>query len=111
MSHNGHTLLADKRAGVAMTPHQVPGQVSSWLVRRAVLERLGGFSTDPSVSLAEGSDLFMRIRNSGAVIEVIDECLVRRRLHAANSVRNRQGHLDSILMLMKQQADRRKAAS
>jgi glycosyltransferase involved in cell wall biosynthesis len=92
-------------------PLSRPGQVATWLVRRTLLDRTGGFLEDPRLSHAEGTEIFTRVRESGAVIDLLAEPLVERRLHDANKTTQRERHLDSIAHLMKMRLDRKRSNS
>jgi glycosyltransferase involved in cell wall biosynthesis len=93
------------------TSQSRPGQVSTWLARRTLLDRLGGFLEDPHLSHAEGMEIFTRVRESGAIVELLPESLVERRLHDANKTTQRDRHLDSIARLMKLRLDRKRGIS
>jgi glycosyltransferase involved in cell wall biosynthesis len=54
----------------------------SAMIRTAVLRTVGGF--DESYRYAEDRDLFVRLREHGARIDVVPEVLLRRRFHGDN---------------------------
>jgi cellulose synthase/poly-beta-1,6-N-acetylglucosamine synthase-like glycosyltransferase len=54
----------------------------SAVVRREVLERIGGF--DPRFRVSEDLDLLFRLRASGAGIRILEDVVMIRRLHGAN---------------------------
>lgn len=56
--------------------------VLSMLVRHAAFDRVGGF--DPALHLAEEIDWLQRARAAGIGIAMIDDLLLRRRLHGGN---------------------------
>ena len=83
-----------------------PGQVSTWLARRQLFDRVGGFIDDRRLSFTEGAEIFMRVRESGAAIGHLAQSLVDRRLHDANKTMQRDRHLESIAQLLKMRKDR-----
>ena len=52
------------------------------MIRRSTLAEVGGF--DPSFPYAEDRDLFVRLRERGVEIVVLEDVVLRRRLHDAN---------------------------
>jgi glycosyltransferase involved in cell wall biosynthesis len=65
----------------------IPGYlIQTMLARRAVFDRVGLF--DPGLRIAEDTDWFARARDRGAVLELLPEVLVRRRLHHGNTSRD-----------------------
>lgn len=81
------------------------GQVSTWLARRRLFDTVGVFDEKDSLSLTEGSEIFLRVRESGATIGHLALSLVERRLHDANKTVQRDRHLDSIAHLLKMRLD------
>ena len=61
-------------------------QLVTAMIRRHVLEELGGF--DPSYRYAEDRDLFIRMREHGVEIAVLPEVVLRKRLHGSNMTMN-----------------------
>jgi glycosyltransferase involved in cell wall biosynthesis len=61
-------------------------QLVSAMIRRNVLEPLGGF--DPSYRYAEDRDLFVRMREHGLKIDVLPDVVLYKRLHGANATMN-----------------------
>jgi len=57
-------------------------QLVTAMIRRHVLEELGGF--DPSYRYAEDRDLFIRMRERGVEIAVLPEVVLHKRLHGSN---------------------------
>jgi glycosyltransferase involved in cell wall biosynthesis len=94
----------DHRRGQA-----VPGYTSVTLMARSrVFETMGVFASD----LKHGADAewFSRIEERGAVIEVLPDVLVSRRLHEANRSRHWAGRSqEEFLRLMKTLVERRRA--
>lgn len=66
----------------------VPGgiQFVSAMIRREVLQALGGF--DPTYRYAEDRDLFVRLREHGVKIDVTEDLVLYKRLHGANMTMN-----------------------
>jgi glycosyltransferase involved in cell wall biosynthesis len=61
-------------------------QLVSAMIRRTVLEELGGF--DPSYRYAEDRDLFIRMRERGVEIAVLPDVVLHKRLHGSNMTMN-----------------------
>jgi len=57
-------------------------QLVTAMIRRHVLEELGGF--DPSYRYAEDRDLFIRMRERGVEIAVLPDVVLHKRLHGSN---------------------------
>jgi glycosyltransferase involved in cell wall biosynthesis len=77
------------------------------MVRRHVLEELGGF--DPSYLYAEDRDLFVRMREHGVKIEVLPDVVLHKRLHGSNMTMNPpQSH--PLLRSLKEKLDRERSA-
>jgi glycosyltransferase involved in cell wall biosynthesis len=62
-------------------------QLVTAMIRRRVLDELGGF--DPSYRYAEDRDLFIRMREHGVEIAVLPDLVLRKRLHGSNMTMNR----------------------
>jgi glycosyltransferase involved in cell wall biosynthesis len=62
-------------------------QLVTAMIRRRVLEELGGF--DPSYRYAEDRDLFIRMREHGVEIAVLQDVVLHKRLHGTNMTMNR----------------------
>jgi glycosyltransferase involved in cell wall biosynthesis len=62
-------------------------QLVTAMIRRCVLEELGGF--DPSYRYAEDRDLFIRMRERGVEIAVLPDVVLHKRLHGSNMTMNR----------------------
>jgi glycosyltransferase involved in cell wall biosynthesis len=67
----------------------VPGgiQLVTAMIRRRVLDELGGF--DESYRYAEDRDLFIRMREHGVRIEVLPDLVLHKRLHGSNMTMNK----------------------
>jgi glycosyltransferase involved in cell wall biosynthesis len=88
----------------------LPGYVTQTLVvRRAWMNRTGGF--DVSLKHGDAADWFQRADAAGAVGELLQEILARRRLHSQN--RSRQlavGSRNEFLRILKRKLDRERGA-
>lgn len=62
-------------------------QLVTAMIRRRVLERLGGF--DATYRYAEDRDLFVRMREHGVEIGFVPEVVLYKRLHGSNMTLNR----------------------
>jgi len=61
----------------------LPGWVTQTLLtRRAFFDKIGWFN--PSLRLGDGTDWFLRITESGAVVEILPDALTYRRIHHEN---------------------------
>jgi glycosyltransferase involved in cell wall biosynthesis len=78
------------------------------LARRSFFQTVGGFKVE--LESGDNIDWFLRVAERGAVVEMLPEVLVYRRLHRANLTR-RQVALarDECLDLVKAHLDRRRA--
>jgi glycosyltransferase involved in cell wall biosynthesis len=61
-------------------------QLVTAMIRRGVLDELMGF--DASYRYAEDRDLFIRMREHGVEIAVLDEVVLHKRLHGSNMTMN-----------------------
>jgi glycosyltransferase involved in cell wall biosynthesis len=61
------------------------GHLSTWVLRRSLFGRIGGF--DETMRLSQDVDWHMRAVKEGAVCEILPRVLSRRRLHRLNSSR------------------------
>lgn len=79
------------------------------LARRRIFETVGQFN--PVLRHSETRDWFLRAQESGAVLEILPEVLVYRRLHEANTIRSHalaSASRDEYLQLVKASLDRRR---
>jgi len=88
----------------------IPGYVTlTLLVRREWMEKTGGF--DVSLHHGDSADWFQRAEASGAVGELLEEVLARRRLHPENrSRRMATGSRAEFLQILKDKLDRQREA-
>lgn len=89
----------------------LPGYVTATLLsRRTLFERIGQFN--PTLEHGDAQDWFLRATEYGAVIELLSDVLLYRRLHQANRSRLRSAaSLDEHLQLIKASLDRRRRLS
>ncbi|OYY65630.1 MAG: hypothetical protein B7Y51_02740 [Burkholderiales bacterium 28-67-8] len=85
-----------------------PGQVCTWLARRRLFDTVGVFMEEGALSHAEGTEIYLRVRESAAAVKHLPLSLVDRRLHDANKTVQRDRHLDSIAQLLKMRLDRKR---
>ncbi len=74
---------------------RLAGATPTWLFRRSLWERVGGFATD--LKIGEDTDWFARVLGLPAVRYTIDADLVERRLHPGNTTAQTHGDRDDIL--------------
>jgi glycosyltransferase involved in cell wall biosynthesis len=80
-----------------------PGQkearhIGAILVRRSVLERIGGF--DPLIKVGDLMDFVARLIDDGAPHASVDTLVMRRRIHGNNMmIQNRNSHADYLRVL------------
>jgi glycosyltransferase involved in cell wall biosynthesis len=86
----------------------VPGYLTqALLARRSVFETVGKF--DPDLKHAEKTDWFLRAAEKGAVLEILPDILVYRRLHETNASRTLgSASRDEYVRLLKASLDRRR---
>jgi glycosyltransferase involved in cell wall biosynthesis len=86
----------------------LPGFVTSTLLaRRALFERVGSFNT--RFLHSDDTDWYLRASRAGAVLDVLPDVLVYRRLHPSNRSRQRADESrDDYLRLVKETLDRRR---
>ena len=58
---------------------------SATVVRKSLLAKVGGFSVDPAITTCEDYDLWLRLAQTGAKVQFIDDVLSDYRLHGANN--------------------------
>ncbi len=87
----------------------IPGYVSCTLmVRKPFLDRIGPFNTD--IAHADDTDWFLRARAAGGTELLLDDVLLRRRLHTTNRSRVRADNSrDEYLVMLKARLDARRA--
>ena len=88
----------------------VPGYVpQTLLARKALLDMVGGFNT--ALRHADATEWFLRVREYGALIDLMSDVLVYRRLHQNNlSRRMADASRAEYLQLLKTALDRRRGS-
>lgn len=81
--------------------------MASMMVRRSVLDDLGGFDT--SFDYAEDRDLLVRLREGGADIVVLQDIVLYRRLHDSNMILRPPEH-HPLLRSLRQKLDRERSS-
>jgi glycosyltransferase involved in cell wall biosynthesis len=76
-------------------PAARPGRlVGAMLARRAVFDRIGVF--DPGLRIGETLDWVARLDESGLRSHMLDAVVLRRRIHASNTVHDRANQIDYL---------------
>ena len=84
---------------------RLPGHISTWLLRRGLFERVGGFK--PGMRYAEDMDWIARAADCGAATHRLDAVLTYRRLHPHNVTgSHRKEQLEGLADMMKAHLDR-----
>lgn len=98
----------DQAGGFWFKPGQNAARhVGAMLLRRSVIERIGGFDTD--VRIGDQLDFAARIADDGATTAMVDRLVMRRRIHGANyMIRNLSRH-GEYLRVLRTILDRRAA--
>lgn len=81
----------------------------SMLSRREVFDRIGGFATD--LAIAEDADWVLRARDAGVRPAILDEPLVRHRLHASNVTGTGVVAAAEVFRVLRRATARRRAAA
>lgn len=85
-------------------PHR--GNIDTWVVRRSLFERIGGF--DPDLRFGETVEWYCRARESGASIEFLPEVVAYRRVHGNNLTRGkREEQIDSLFTVLRAAMERK----
>jgi glycosyltransferase involved in cell wall biosynthesis len=79
-------------------------QPQSAMVRRSVIEQVGGF--DPAYRLTEGLEWLSRMRDVGISIDVLDDVCVDRRIHENNLSYQRAGLQHNMLRSLRARIER-----
>lgn len=80
-----------------LEPARTGRLISAMLARRWVFERIGAF--DPALRVGETLDWAARLDDSGLGVRYIDDIVLRRRIHANNTVRDREKYIDYVRAL------------
>jgi glycosyltransferase involved in cell wall biosynthesis len=77
------------------------------LVRRSVLEDVGGF--DPSYRVGEGLEWLGRLRSAGVRTDVLDRVILRRRVHERNLTHHQDDMRAQMLRTMRARVETRRS--
>ncbi|MGE3843729.1 MAG: glycosyltransferase family A protein [Vicinamibacterales bacterium] len=96
-------------AGTDAASEVIPAySMSTMMARRIAFERVGLF--DEALRHADDTEWFLRVRGAGMEMELLNDVLAYRRLHAENlSLTGRSASIDEYLHLLKKNLDRRRA--
>ena len=83
-------------------------QPQSAMVRRSVIDAVGGF--DPDYHLTEGMEWLGRMRDAGIGIAVLDDICVDRRIHGSNLSYQRAGLQHNMLRSLRARIERSRGA-
>ena len=98
-------LDAEVRYHQAYWKQRLPGHISTWLLRRELFERVGGFQ--PGMRFSEDIDWRTRAADAQAREYRLDEVLSYRRIHQDNvTARDRAQQLEGLADTMKAHLDR-----
>jgi glycosyltransferase involved in cell wall biosynthesis len=87
-----------------------PGHIGTWLVRRAVFDRVGPF--DPTLRFSEDTDWLLRFRDGGGLGATLPQVLSYRRLHRDNATAgSRREQVRALAQTLKRSRDRRRGAA
>jgi glycosyltransferase involved in cell wall biosynthesis len=89
------TCQADFRYAQAYWRKPLPGHISTWLFRRELWERVGGFST--KLRYSEDVDWFSRARDLPMRRLTLPDVLTHRRLHPGNATARLEADRDTSL--------------
>jgi glycosyltransferase involved in cell wall biosynthesis len=96
-----------RRATLHCPPGAHAGRVAgAMLVRRSVFDRIGYF--DPGLKVGETMDWVARFDERGLVIAMIDDVVLRRRIHTTNTVIRERHRQTDYLKILKASLDRRR---
>jgi glycosyltransferase involved in cell wall biosynthesis len=102
---------ADRTGGdpEALDPTALPRPTGSVLARRSVYEAVGDYAED--LRHGEDSDWFLRARDRGVGVALLDDVILVRRLHGANLTNDTAGQRQAMFEVLARRMARRRAAS
>ena len=87
----------------------LPGYATqALLARRSIFEHVGGFNS--SLRVVDDTEWFLRAFEKSAVVEILPDVLVHRRLHRGNLTRSALAH-DELMCLLKNSIDGKRGKS
>ena len=99
-------MPVERRRAVRSLPRARPGHIDTWLVRRTLFQRIGGF--DPDMGFGETVEWYWRAREAGAHIELLPEVVASRRVHENNMTRgNREEQIDGLFAVLRTAMERK----
>jgi glycosyltransferase involved in cell wall biosynthesis len=103
-------LTAAERERCGTVPITMTGRfASSMLIERRAFDRVGLF--DPALAIGEMFDWVARAEDSGITIALIDDVVVRRRIHGNNTVIRRKNEQGEYLKALRNALARRRDAA
>ncbi|HSA55609.1 MAG TPA: glycosyltransferase [Gemmatimonadaceae bacterium] len=103
-------LPPERRGSLACPTEPSAGRLAgTMLVRRAVFDRVGAF--DPALRVGETIDWVARADAAGVRWRILDEVVLRRRIHGANTTARTPALGSEYLRVLKASLDRRRAAA
>lgn len=91
---------ADHRLSHDFWRQSFPGHISTWLIRREVMARVGPF--EAGVAYSEDTDWRLRARTAGVTARRLDREVSRRRLHKSNATnRDRTGNVRGLMQAIR----------
>lgn len=84
-------------APAQVAPTRVGRLAGTMLARRSVFDVVGGF--DQSLRIGETLDWIARLEDSGLGVQLLDEIVLLRRIHASNTCRDRSNYIDYVRAL------------
>jgi glycosyltransferase involved in cell wall biosynthesis len=105
-----YMLLTEKSGGQEFKEFALPSvgvNLGAGLYKRSVFEKAGRF--DPALRQSEDVDLFMRIRELGIEMAVIDSTTLYYRIHENNMTREADKQKALFIHALKRSIDRRRA--
>lgn len=85
----------------------VQNHMAAMMTHRAVFELVGGF--DEGLRLSEDVDWFMRARDAGVKVVSVDQLVLRYRIHALNTSRDKAGTRATMLHVLRSSLARRRS--
>ncbi len=90
-------------------PNDLPRPTGSFLARRRVFDQIGTY--DESMRHAEDTDWFIRVRDSGIDVLIIDDVVLRRRIHGSNLTHDSAAQRRAFFEVLSRRMARRRDAA
>ena len=104
-----HDLDAQEAARRVLPPTRVARMTGALLIRRRAFDRVGSF--DATLPMGEMMDWFARFDAAGCRVADCHEIVLRRRIHATNTVYQRERTEASYLQALRQNIARRRVST